>query len=88
MAEIKAVCDACGGTGIYCGMCEPKGTGVVCFRCDGTGCRKIKYTPFKKRTRRRGVQEVKRSRGTFIATGVGPTGGSVTYREFLDGKMP
>jgi hypothetical protein len=88
METVKAQCDSCGGTGIYRGFAEPTGVGVVCVNCQGTGCRKISYKPFTERKERRDVQTVRRSAGTFLATGVGPTGGQVTYDEFLRGKMP
>lgn len=88
MDKIKVECDACDGTGIYCGFAEPKGVGVVCLVCAGTGCRMISYKKFDKRKRRKGVKVVCRSAGTIIAAGVGPTGGGVTYEEFLNGKMP
>jgi len=86
--EIETECSSCGGRGVYCGFAEPRGTGVVCLNCEGTGCRKVKYTPFTARKRREGVEIVRRSKGGFIGTGVGPTGASVTYEEFLGGKMP
>ena len=85
---VKFECSACGGTGLYRGMCEGKGTAVVCLRCDGTGCRDLEYTPFTERKPRTDVEHVYLSRGTFIGTGVGPAGSSVTYEEFLQGKMP
>ena len=85
-------CESCGGTGLYCGFAEPKGVAVVCLECDGTGATKGKPSnftkPFKKRKRRSGIKTVRLSCGTFLATGVGPAGGSVTYEEFWDGKMP
>jgi len=86
--QVKAVCTACGGTGVYSGMCEAKGTAVVCINCDGTGCEVIKYEPFVERKKRRGIKTVHQSRGRLIPTGVGPKEGSVTYKEFLSGKMP
>lgn len=88
MNEVKAECSSCGGTGVYCGFAEPKGTGVVCLNCDGTGCSTIKYKPFTGLKRRTGVEKVMLSRGTFIMTGVGPAGSSVTYEEFMSGKRP
>lgn len=60
----------------------------MCLNCDGTGCYEISYKPFTQRKEKRGVHTVKLSRGTFLFTGVGPTGGSVTYEEFSRGKMP
>lgn len=86
--SFEAECRSCGATGIYCGFAEPKGTGVVCLDCNGTGKVVRIYTPFTRRKERKDVRIVRRSSGSFIATGVGPTGGSVTYREFLSGKMP
>jgi len=88
METIKAECSSCSGTGIYHGMAEREGTGVVCLQCDGAGGKEIKYTPFTGRKRRDDVRTVSRSRGTFIATGVGAAGQSIRYEEFLAGKMP
>ena len=88
MNEVKAECGACSGTGLYRGFAEPKGTAVVCLHCSGTGCETIRYKPFEKRHGRRDIQWVQRSRGSFIVTGVGPTGGKITYAEFQAGKMP
>lgn len=84
----KAECESCDATGVYCGFAEAKGTGVVCINCDGTGCVELSYKQFIGRRRRKDVQMVFRSRGTFIATGVGKEGGGVPYEEFLNGKMP
>jgi hypothetical protein len=83
---VKAECNSCDGTGIYCGFAEPKGVGVICLTCDGTGCQTITYKPFEKLKKRRDIQKVARSRGSFIATGVGPTRELITYDEFLAGK--
>lgn len=88
MESVKAECSSCRGTGLYQGFCEAKGTAVVCLGCDGTGCATISYEPFVKRKGKKGIKEVFRSRGTFIATGVGGHGESVTYAEFQKGKMP
>ncbi len=86
--KVEAECSSCRGTGIYRGFAEPQGVGVVCLNCDGTGCRSIEYTPFTGLKRRDDVRTVQRSRGSLIFAGVGPTGGSVTYEEFLRGKKP
>ena len=88
MKSVKAECSSCRGTGLYQGFCEAKGTAVVCLGCDGTGCATVSYTPFTKRHGKRGIKTVYRSFGTFIATGVGKVGESVTYAEFQQGKMP
>jgi hypothetical protein len=85
---VLAQCEACNGTGIYHGFAEPKGVGVVCLGCKGTGGVKLEYVPWTHRKLRRDIKTVRCSRGTFIVTGVGPIGGTVTYQQFLDGKMP
>lgn len=85
--SVKAQCDDCRGTGLYSGMCEAEGTAVVCLGCAGTGCAIIRYTPFKKRKLRRDIKTVSLSKGRFIMAGVGATGQSVTYKEFLKGKL-
>jgi hypothetical protein len=84
---IKAVCGSCGGSGLYQGFCEAKGHPVVCLSCNGTGCEEIQYEPFEKRRVIRGVKSVRLSRGSFIGTGVGGEGKSVTYKEFLEGTL-
>lgn len=86
--KIEAECSSCKGTGVYRGFAEPKDVAVICLMCGGTGHQDIEYTPFTGRKNRTDVKVVKRSAGNFIVTGVGPTGGSVTYQEFLNGKMP
>jgi hypothetical protein len=55
----------------------------------------LKYTPFTKRVRRQGIKYVMRSRGAFLAIGIGPaddksrkSGGQITYEEFEQGRMP
>jgi hypothetical protein len=88
IVTIEVECSACGGTGIYHGFAEPQGVGVICLGCNGTGKAKFKYTPFTGRKLRKDIKAVRRSQGTFIATGVGPTGKSITYEEFLKGKKP
>ena len=88
MPTIKTECEACGGTGLYCGMCEPEGTAVVCICCSGTGCAEVQYKEFTVRKGKRGVKTVSCSRGSFILTGVGAVGDSISYQEFRDGRMP
>jgi hypothetical protein len=88
MPSVKVFCQACGGTGVYCGFAEPKGTGVVCLRCEGSGAQTLSYEPFTGRKRRNDVQYVRLSAGTFLVTGVGPRGTTVSYDEFLQGRMP
>lgn len=88
MQYVNAECRSCRGTGVYSGMCEAKGEAVVCVTCSGTGCERIGYRPFVGRKRRRGIKTVRKSRGTLIAVGAGPHGEAVTYKEFLEGKLP
>jgi hypothetical protein len=79
---VECECPSCGGTGLYSGFAEPKGTAVICTRCKGTGMSTYSYTPFSGRKRKPGVHVIQYSQGSFIATGVGPTGASMTYDEF------
>lgn len=85
---VKAECRDCGGTGVYQGFAEKRGEAVVCLHCGGQGCKELTFTLFTGRNERKGVQVVRRSRGTFLGTGLGPEGNSVTYDEFRRGKMP
>jgi DnaJ-class molecular chaperone len=85
--KVEAICEACNGTGLYEGFCEAKGHPVVCIKCDGTGCEVIGYRPFISRKIIKGVKSVKLSKGTFIITGVGEKGESVTYKEFLERRL-
>ena len=86
--KVEAECSACGGTGLYSGMCEGKGVAVICRICDGSGCEIIEYKPFTRRRGRRDIKKVRLSRGLSIITGCGPLGGSISYKEFLAGKRP
>lgn len=88
METIKAKCKPCDGTGLYVGFAEPKGTAVVCIRCGGSGCATLTFTPFTRRKNKIGINIVRRSRGSFMATGVGPIDEGITYQEFQKGKMP
>lgn len=86
--KIEAECDSCSGTGLYSGMCEAKGEAVVCIRCGGTGKQIVSVKTFSARHEKRGIKTVRRSRGGFIATGVGGTGRTITYAQFRKGEMP
>lgn len=76
------------GSGLYRGFAEPEGVAVVCLNCKGSGCVEFSFTPFTRRKGKRGIQTVCQSAGSFVATGIGPTGRFVTYQEFQQGKMP
>lgn len=80
-------CPSCGGTGLYSGFAEPKGTAVICLNCGGQGWYEYSYTPFEGRKKKRGIKTISKSRGAFVGTGVGATGTSMTYAEF-ERKVP
>lgn len=85
MAEgnsVIAECGPCGGTGLYCGFAEPKRTAVICHGCNGTGAVTLTWKPYTGRKRRKNVSTIRLSRGTFLPTGVGPYGPTMTYDEF------
>lgn len=86
--SIEVQCGSCSGTGLYRGFAEPQGVAVVCLQCDGTGKGTIRYTPFTGQIRRNDVKTVQLSRGTFLATGIGPGGSSISYEEFMRGQRP
>lgn len=88
MEAVKIECRACGGTGIYSGFAEPEGVAVICVKCRGSGCEEVTFVPFVRRRGHREIHTVRQSRGSFIGTGIGPAGGSITYKEFQQGKMP
>lgn len=85
---VDVECGSCGGTGLYQGFAEPKDTAVVCLTCQGSGKAQLTYRPFTGRKPRAGISWVKRSRGSFIATGTGPVGAPIPYHEFENGRMP
>jgi DnaJ-class molecular chaperone len=82
MKKIKQECDSCSGTGLYSGMCEGRGNAVVCLTCSGRGWYYHAFIEFTKRKKMRGIKEIRESRGTFIATGVGGIGKAMTYTQF------
>jgi len=85
---IDVECGPCKGTGIYKNFAEPDGVGVVCLNCNGSGKTKLTYRPFTVRKIRDDIKTVRLSAGSFIVTGIGPKGRSVSYKDFLSGKMP
>lgn len=78
---IEIECSSCGGTGVYCGFMEPKGTGVVCIDCNGTGKAYFTYHPFERKKAKRGVQTIYLSGGKLFIAG-GPRGNGIPYKEF------
>lgn len=86
--RVDIECKECATTGIYRGFAEPLGVGVICLKCNGTGRVMLEYTPFSGRKSTDGILTVRRSRGSLVAFGVGPTGDEITYQEFLEGRVP
>jgi hypothetical protein len=80
--SVHAECSSCRGTGLYEGFCERNGHPVICVTCGGSGREVIFYRPFAGRREKHGVESVSRSRGSFIATGVGAVGESMSYADF------
>lgn len=88
MPSIDIECQSCRATGVYCGFCEAPGEAVVCLGCGGTGKQKFQYEPFKGRKSKRGIKTVRKSIGKSLATGIGGTGRSITYAEFMKREKP
>lgn len=84
---VDTECYLCTGTGIYSGFAEPKGVGVICLNCKGTGLAKLSYTPFSARKSRKDIEKVYLSKGSFLLS-CGPSGSSISYQDFVDGKIP
>lgn len=84
--KINAECETCRGSGVTCDTMSPD-IGFVCRKCAGTGCVTIAYTPFTKRTTRKGVQTVRQA-PALLVVGMYSQHEIVSYKEFLDGKMP
>jgi hypothetical protein len=83
--EVTVACGSCRSTGLYRGFAEPDGVAVICLDCKGSGGQVIKFKKFTGRQERSDVREVYSSRGSFIATGVGPREDvePMTYEQFL-----
>jgi hypothetical protein len=87
MATAHAQCVACGGTGLYQGMCEGNGRAVVCLDCNGTACKEIEYRPFSGRVRPNGMGrldhlKIQQSSGRLIIGPIGGAGEEMSYEEF------
>jgi len=80
--KIIIQCSSCNGTGLYSGFAEPKGEAVICLGCGGQGWEHFNYSEYTGRKKKAGIKTISKSAGTFLATGVGPVGKSMTYDEF------
>lgn len=80
--KIVQECPDCRGAGLYSGFFEPKGEAVICCGCDGQGWVKHYFRPFDGRKKKAGIKSIKKSRGSFIATGVGGVGDAMSYAQF------
>ncbi len=80
--SINEQCTSCDGTGLYSGFCEGKGEAVICCYCAGQGWVRHVYTPFKGRKKKKAINKIRHSRGTFVLTGVGGYGEEMTYEDF------
>jgi len=86
MPEIQTECGSCGGSGLYCGFAEPKGTAVICHGCAGTGATTLRYKKFTHRKRKRGVKRVLGDGGLwFVRTKDAKT---ISFKEFCDAVPP
>lgn len=89
---VEIECPSCLATGVYTDSRWCDGTGVVCAYCKGSGKKELTFTPFVRRKQRTDITTV----FAYDATGTGPyvhdestsKDGTVTYEEFLSGKMP
>lgn len=81
--QIKIACPSCAATGLYRGFAEAPGEAVVCLGCSGKGWKWLQYQPFEGRKRKEGVNKIRKSQGSLIATGVGGHGDAMDYAEFL-----
>jgi len=78
--KIIIECPKCAGTGIRVGPRHGKGVGAVCVLCDGSGKRPFTFKPFIGRNMRDDVVRV-------FAINAGKKT-YVTYKEFLESKVP
>jgi hypothetical protein len=78
-----AECPSCNATGVYQGFCEAKDEAVECLACKGSGEVMVTFVPFTGRKRRRGIVSVRKSRGAFLATGVGGMGQGELYNDWF-----
>lgn len=84
----RLACYPCAATGVYVGAAEKPGDGVICVECEGKGYLIVNSdgTVFTELQKRDDVETVMISLGTFLGPDV--DGDSVTYAEFVSGKLP
>lgn len=85
--SLEIQCPTCEGTGIYRGIAEPKGVGKVCRDCKGTAKQTHRYVPFTGKIVRHDVTQVVAADEGILHTPYAEQG-AVTYKEFLEGKLP
>ena len=85
---VKAVCEACKGTGIYQGFAEKPGAGVICHDCKGTGCFSYSYTyrEFEARVVRKDIKRVFQANPGICIGGNTERFGGISYKDWLAGK--
>jgi hypothetical protein len=98
MKNIKIVCKACEGSGIYKGHCEQDSVGVICNDCKGTGCKNFNYTPFKEKIILNAIKRVYPESYGFIISDkdlitekgelIPFSTAGCTYEEWLNGETP
>ena len=80
--NFKIACPSCGATGLYKGFAEAVGEAVVCLQCSGKGWKWFEYQLFEGRKKKNGIEIIRFSCGSFIATGVGGHGKAMNYAQF------
>lgn len=80
----KTECTSCSGTGLYCGLAEPKGTAVICYSCRGKGYagHLTEGRPFSERKPKPGVHQVFTDGGLWMIRGSGSP--SMSIQMFYD----
>ncbi len=75
---VKVACTSCYGTGL---VGHTDGAATICWSCAGTGYRRVPV--FTKHSRMGAVRKVH-----WLSSGGGLSPESVSYTEFLEGKLP
>ena len=84
--SVVAECSACDGSGVY--PEREKGIGVICRECDGSGKKVIEYIPFEGKNVRKEIEIVRWAKRNFNNFDEWKTGGEISYKDFIAGKMP